>query len=46
MIAILPGITDVLDEEAISRFGANLKATLIGVDATPTAAVEEEEMQP
>lgn len=45
VIAILPGITDVLNEEAISRFGANLKAMLIEVDATPTEAVEAEEMQ-
>lgn len=46
VIAILPGITDVLDEEAINRFGANLKATLIGVDTTSTEAGDEEEMQP
>lgn len=45
VIAILPGIADVLDEEAINRFGANLKAMLIGVDTTFTEAAEEEEIQ-
>lgn len=45
MIAILPGIADVLDEEAINRFGSDLKAKLIGVDAASTEGADEEEMQ-
>lgn len=46
VIAILPGIADVLDEQAINRFGANLKATLIGLDKTSNEEQEEEEAQP
>lgn len=46
VIAILPGIADVLDEQAINRFGANLKATLIGLDTTSTTEQEKEEIQP
>lgn len=46
VIAILPGIADVLDEQAINRFGANLKATLIGLDKTSNEVQEEEEVQP
>lgn len=45
VIAILPGIADVLDEQAINRFGANLKATLIGLDKTSNEVQEEEEAQ-
>lgn len=30
-IAILPGIADVLSEHAVNRFGAHLKASLVGV---------------
>lgn len=32
-IVILPGIAEILDENAINRFGANLKASLVGVEA-------------
>lgn len=46
VIAILPGIADVLDEEAINRFGAHLKAALMGADTVPLDAVEEEEILP
>ena len=46
LIAILPGIADVLDEQAINRFGANLKATLVGLDTNSNGALEEEEVQP
>lgn len=32
VIAILPGIAEILDENAVNRFGANLKASLVGLD--------------
>jgi hypothetical protein len=34
-ILILPGITDVLSEHAVSRFGAYINANLINVDENP-----------
>lgn len=45
-IAILPGIADVLSEHAVNRFGAHLKASLIGVPdrtAEHDPAIEEHE---
>lgn len=45
-IAILPGIADVLSEHAVNRFGAHLKASLIGTPdraAEPGRATEEQE---
>lgn len=31
-ISILPAIADIFSEQAIDRFGANLKASLLGIE--------------
>lgn len=46
-IAILPGIADVLSEHAVNRFGAHLKASLIGTPehVAPAGRATEEQEQ-
>jgi hypothetical protein len=39
----MPAIADILSEHAVGRFGANLKASLIGKGAVAAQAQEESE---
>jgi hypothetical protein len=46
-VAVLPGIADVLSEHAVNRFGAHLKASLIGTpeQVAPASRPTEEQEQ-
>jgi hypothetical protein len=44
-ISIMPAIADILSEHAVSRFGANLKASLMGKEPAGQAAAEGEVVQ-
>lgn len=44
-VAIMPAIADVLSEHAVARFGANLKASLMGKEPDDKAVSQVEETQ-
>jgi hypothetical protein len=41
-ISILPAIADIFSEQAIDRFGASLKASLVGVEPPETTTKQDE----
>lgn len=41
-VAVMPAIADILSEHAVSRFGANLKASLMGREPTGAVVAESE----
>jgi len=41
-LAILPGVIDVIGEEAVNRFGAQLKSALIAEKASSESGEEDE----
>lgn len=44
-VAVMPAMADILSEHAVARFGANLKASLMGKEPGDNDASREEEVQ-